>query len=194
MAIQAIQEKYVDEDALLRLDPDKTYEVIDGELVEMAPVGGLHHMIAGNIHDLIKLHVKVHKLGLVFMDSFIYLLSRDAEQLRGSQIPDVSYIRKQDIPADWEIRRPFPGAPTLAVEVVSPGDDPNLLLKRVRKYLEYGTHQVWVVFPDGKEVHQYRRGADVIRVYTGGDTMEIEDLFPGLTLTLTEIFAMPDLS
>lgn len=194
MAIQAIQAKFVDEDVLLRLDPDKTYEVIDGELVEMSPVGMEHHSIVMNILRILDAFVHSKRIGAIFPDGLIYLLDAEGKHLRGAQVPDLSFVRKGSLPKDWDTKRPYPGAPTLAVEVVSPGDDPNLLLKRVRKYLEYGTDQVWVVFPDGKEVHQYRRGADVIRVYTGADTMEIDDLFPGLTLTLTDIFAMPDLS
>lgn len=193
MAIQSI-EKYVDEDELMRLDSDKNFEVIDGELVEMSPVGAVHHIIAGNIYLILALFIRTHALGWVFMDGLIYLLDSEGKRLRGALVPDVSFIRKGAVPKDWDMKRPLPGAPALAVEVLSPDDDPDKLLKRVRKYLQFGSEQVWVVYPDAQEVHQYRRGADTIRVYTGADAMEVDDLFPGLTLTLNEIFAMPDLN
>lgn len=193
MVVQAV-EKFVDEGELMALGSNVFVEVIDGQLVEMSPVGIEHHIIASNILRLLDAFVRAHGLGLVFPNGLIYLLDADGKHLRGAQVPDVSFARKGTLPKDWDIKRPYPGSPALAVEVLSPEDNPDLLLKRVRKYLQFGSEQVWVVYPDSKEVHQYKRGADSIRVYTGADTLEVADLFPGLTLMLTDIFAMPDLS
>jgi hypothetical protein len=39
----------------------------------------------------------------------------------------------------------------------------------------------------------YKRGEAEIRVYRGDDTMDVSDLFPGLTLSLKNIFALPEL-
>ena len=109
-------------------------------------------------------------------------------------MPDVSFVRKGLLPKGWNIERPFPGAPTLAVEVVSPDDDAEDLLKRVRDYLRAGSEQVWIAYPSEREVHQHRRGADVVRVYTqGDDVIDTADLFPGLTLTVSAVFALPEL-
>ncbi|MBE2270238.1 MAG: Uma2 family endonuclease [Anaerolinea sp.] len=193
MVVQAV-EKFVDEDELMALGSNVFAEVIDGEMVEMSPVGTEHHIIVMNLLRILDAFVISNLLGYVFPDGLIYLLDADGKHLRGAQVPDVSFVRKGTLPKDWDIKRPYPGSPALAVEVLSPDDKPELLLKRVRKYLQFGSEQVWVVYPDSKEVHQYKRGADTIRVYTGSDTLEVDDLFPGLTLTLTDIFAMPDLS
>jgi Uma2 family endonuclease len=98
------------------------------------------------------------------------------------------------IPKGWNIERPFPGAPTLAIEIVSPDDDAEDLLKRTRDYLRAGSEQVWIAYPSEREVHQHRRGADTVRVYSQDtDVIDVEGLLPGLMLTLSEIFALPDL-
>ena len=62
------ESKAVTLDDLMALGSDARVEVINGEVVEMAPVGGLHHIVGGNINYLLKTYVDEHKLGIVFMD------------------------------------------------------------------------------------------------------------------------------
>lgn len=186
--------KPITEAELMALGSNARVEVVEGEIVEMAPVGMLHQFVGGNIHDPLKAFVKKHDLGFVFYDGLIYLLNQEGQHLRGARVPDVSFIRKGMIPKGWNIERPFPGAPTLAVEVVSPDDDAEDLLKRTRDYLRAGSEQVWVAYPSEREVHQHKNGVDTVRVYAkDADAIDSADLFPGLTLTIAEIFALPEL-
>lgn len=191
MATAPVETKFVTLDELMKLGSDAFVEVVDGEIVEMSPVGGTHHFIGGNIHDPLKASAQANDLGYVFMDGLIYLLSQKGKHLRGARVPDVSFIRKESIPKDWNVDLPFPGAPTLAVEIMSPDDDAEEVLKKVREYLAAGSEQVWVVFPKEREVHQYRQGDPQVRTYRGDEPMDVEALFPGLTLTLAQIFAVP---
>jgi Uma2 family endonuclease len=186
--------KLITEAELMALGSDARVEVVDGEIVEMAPVGMLHQFVGGNIHDPLKAFVKEHDLGYVFYDGLIYLLDRNATHLRGARVPDVSFVRKGVLPKGWNIERPFPGAPTLAIEIVSPDDDAEDLLKRTRDYLRAGSEQVWIAYPSEREVHQHKRGADTVRVYAKDeDVIDVEGLFPGLSLTIGSIFALPEL-
>lgn len=184
-------EKLLTVDDLMALGEDAMIEVIDGEIVEMNPVGMLHHLVAGNIYRIIDGHVVKHKLGYVFMDGLLYLLFKEGKGIKGAQVPDVSFVSHADMLTGWDIEKPFPGSPTLAVEVVSPGDDADDLLKRVRNYLKAGTSQVWVVYPQSKEVHQYLRGEESFRAYVDDATMHVESLFPDLTISLSAIFDVP---
>ncbi len=43
------ESKAITLDDLMALGSDARVEVINGEVVEMAPVGGLHHIVGGNI-------------------------------------------------------------------------------------------------------------------------------------------------
>src|SRR5258707_11853066 len=92
----------ITEDDVLKLDSDARIEVINGEMVEMTPVGGLHHFIAGNLYDILKPFVIANKLGYVFMDGLIYLMFKKSKGLRGALVPDVSFISKAAIPANWQ--------------------------------------------------------------------------------------------
>lgn len=178
---------------LMRLGSDARVEVVEGDIIEMAPVGGLHSLIAKNIVWALDGYVKEHQLGIVFTDAFLYILSASGEEVRKARVPDASFVRKAAIPQDWDLERPFPGAPTLAVEVMSPDDQFEEVIKKIREYFEAGTEEVWVVLPRQKTVYRYRRGESFVQTYNETDEMEIGTLFPGLTLALSDIFALPKL-
>src|SRR5690606_113688 len=193
MADQVVEAKYVTEEELLALGSDARVEVVNGEIVEMSPSGEEeHHDIAGNIHDLLKQFVKQHRLGRVYMDGLIYILSESEQGLKGARVPDVSFIRKGTLAKDRDRRKPIHAAPTLAVEVMSPDDDPDDMLIKVREYLAAGTEQVWVVYPRPKEVHQYKRNEATVTTYRLDDTLTADDLFPGLKIALSVVFAVDE--
>jgi Uma2 family endonuclease len=194
MALTPVQTHIISEDDLIRFGSNARVEVIDGAIIEMSPVGGLHVIVVNNIYDTLKPTVKQNKLGYLFTDGLIYRLFGTGANIRGAQVPDVSFIRKANIPNNWDLHRPFPGAPDLAIEVVSPGDDAEDILRRVRKYLQAGTEQVWVFYPDEKEIHQYFRDTpDTLRVYQGDALLDADTFFPGIKLITSDLFALPDL-
>jgi Uma2 family endonuclease len=166
-------------------------EVVGGQLREMSLDGGLHHIIAGNIHNFLDQWVSKSKIGYSFMDGFIYLLEWDEENehIRQARIPDTSFVKS--FPQNWDIEKPFPGAPTLAVEVISPNDDPDEMLAKVREYLNAGSEQVWVVYPRQKEVHQYQRSAPQVQTYRANDTLDAGDLMAGLLINVGDFFRLP---
>lgn len=180
-------------DDLLRLGADARVEVSEGEIVEMTPVGGLHNWIAKQIVLLLEAYVQAHQSGLVFTDSLLYILREDDTGIRLARVPDVSYVAKRDIPADWDFERPFPGAPTLAVEVMSPDDQFEDVVKKVQDYMQEGTAEVWVVLPRQRTIYRYRRGESAVQTYREDATMDVGALFPGLVLDCAEIFKLPDL-
>lgn len=178
---------------LIAMGSDARVEVIEGELVQMTPVGILHHIIAGNIYRILDSYVQKHKNGLVFMDGLLYLMAREGKGIKGALVPDVSLIRSGQIPDDWDLERPFPGAPALAVEVMSPDDAVEDVLNKVRQYLATGTEQVWVVFPRQKELHQYQRGTPQVQTITATETFDVSVFLPGLMLSMPDVFDVPDL-
>lgn len=180
-------------DDLLRLGSDARVEVVGGEVVTMTPVGGLHNWIAKRIAWALDAYMAEHKSGLVFTDSLLYVLSEKDDSVRIARVPDASYIRTADIPADWDFERPYPGAPTLAVEVISPDDQFEDVVQKVGDYFAAGTAEVWVALPRQKALYRYRQGQSVVETYRAGESMDASDLFPGLALALAEVFTLPDL-
>jgi Uma2 family endonuclease len=78
-----------------------------------------------------------------------------------------------------------PGAPELAIEVVSPSDKVIHLKSKVDIYLQGGSKTVWVVFPESRSVMIYR--ADTVRELKGDQTIE-DPLFPGLSAPVSRFF------
>ena len=74
------------------------------------------------------------------------------------------------------------GAPALAIEVFSQSDTASVPNRRVKKYLENGAIEVWLVYPETATVSIYR-----------GKTAEVEgalssELLPGEAIGLSKIF------
>ncbi len=178
----------------MALGSDARVEVINGELVGMTPIGGLHHFVASNIFSDLDSYVHANKRGYIFTHGFMYVVDRQGSEITNALAPDVSYVSKASIPANWNIQGLFPGAPTLAIEIMSPGDDVATVLTKVRIYLKAGTEQVWVVYPVQQEVHQYNASTpDTVRVYRGDNVIDVESLFPGLKLVTRDLFIVPNL-
>ncbi len=191
MADISLERTAVTLDDLMKLGEDARVEVINGVIVEMAPVGGLHHIYGGNLLRPIDAFVLEHELGIVFMDGLLHLMNEKDRYLRGSFAPDISFILRENIPADWNLSLPFPGVPDLAVEVISPSEKATDIQSKISLYLERGTEQVWVVYPATREIYQYRRNEKTARIYRGSEQIDCESLFPGLVLTLDAIFKLP---
>jgi Uma2 family endonuclease len=171
---------------------DARVEIINGEVKHMSPVGGLHHIIEGNLIRILDNYVVANGIGIVFMDGLIYLMHSEARGLKDSFVPDVSFIRSENIPANWQIEKPFPGVPDLAVEVMSPEDKANEVEAKAQTYLQKGTQEVWIIYPDTQSVHQYRSSQpDTIRIYSGSKQIDTVALFPELQLSTDTIFNLP---
>lgn len=178
-------------DDLMRMG--KGVEIYDGEFRQMTAASGRHHIIVSNIDFILQSHVRQHGGGVVFPDGLTYLMFNEGVGLKASRVPDMSFLRTENIPANWDIDKPHPGVPDLAVEVISPNDDSSEVHRKPHIYLEKGAEEVWVVDPKAEEVYQYRGGATItVWRYTGSATLDVDKMFPNLTLTTDAIFALPD--
>ena len=156
-------------------------ELIKGKVVEFMPPGGEHGEIAGIIFSCLLSFVRKNKLGRVFVESGFRLTSRDVRS------PDVSFVRTENLPDGRAPRAFIEGAPTLAVEVISPGDEWSKVEEKVQLYLAEGTLAVWLVEPQMQTVTV--RTATEARVYDSGSTLPGEPALPGFKLLLKEIFS-----
>ncbi len=173
-------------DELLAMPEDGVRrELVEGELREMTPAGFQHGRIAGNIAGELRNHVRAHDLGVIATAEAAYLLSVDPDTVRS---PDVSFVRRERIEEVGDPTGFWPGAPDLAVEVISPTDRYSQVLEKVGDYVDAGTPLVVVVDPPARSVTVYRSRTDLI-VLTEDDVLEGGDVVPGWKLPVREIFA-----
>jgi Uma2 family endonuclease len=103
--------------------------------------------------------------------------------------PDLSVVRAERLPSDWQDVGYFTFPPDLAVEVVSPGDRADRVKRKIQDYRQAGVRLLWVIYPKA-------RTADVF--YPGGyeevaEDQELQgrDVLPGFRVKLGDLFPSP---
>lgn len=164
-------------------DDEYRYELVEGRLIRMSPVGPLHGSLAATFIMLLAQHVKTHKLGAVGTEVGFKLAS-NPDTVRA---PDVSFIRRERIPATGFRKGFWQGPPDLAVEVLSPDDSPSEIQAKVEEYLRSGSLAVLVVDPDEQIVEIQRRLAAPLTL-SHDDTLDLGDIVPGFSCQVRDIF------
>jgi Uma2 family endonuclease len=166
---------------------DGRYELVDGEVVEMAPVNEQHGDAAFNISGAFYVYSRTHGIGRGGVETG-YRVRQNPDTVRG---PDVSFnLRSRSA---GESPRPgfIPGAPDIAVEVVSPSNTAAEMERKVGEFLAAGSQRVWVVYTATTTlarrvvVHHPNGTANT---YNGDDVITDEKLLPGFSLPLADIF------
>jgi Uma2 family endonuclease len=172
-------------DQLLRMPDDGfRYELVAGELKRMTPAGWKHGMVGSRLHSLLGQHISQHGLGELFLAETGFLLAREPDTVRA---PDIAFVRKDRLQGKPPEEAFWPGAPDLAVEVVSPGDSTGEVDDKVKAWLDAGTVAVWVVNPAWRTVTIYRSATD-IKVLTESDELSGEDVVPGFRCPVRSLF------
>jgi Uma2 family endonuclease len=171
------------------------YEIIDGELVERGLMSTKAVIARDNLYDLLKSHARQNNLGYVFGDGVVYYLFKETRGIKGALIPDISFIRTANLMPSWTIDDNYPGAPDLAIEVISPSNTAEEMALKVRRYLEAGTQEVWLIYPEAEELHQYLRDQmNNSHIYRIGSVLEPETFFPSLKIVIADLFKLPQLN
>ena len=158
-------------------------ELVRGALVMMTPAGFEHGRIGIRLAQRLAEFVERGGLGVVTGPDTGFLLERNPDTVRA---PDVAFVEKSRLPAK-KITSFFPGAPDLAVEVLSPDDRASEVLAKVQAYLAAGCKVVWVVDPETQIVSAHDSAGRVVK-WTGTAAISGEPLLPGFELPLADLF------
>src|SRR5665213_610621 len=158
-------------------------ELIEGEIKMMAPGGAEHGWIIVRLTSRIDAHVTRHHLGAVYAAETGFTIARNPDTTRA---PDIAFVRKDRLPREV-VKGYFPGAPDLAVEVLSPGDRSPEVLEKVHGWIAAGTISVWVVDPLRRSITVHR-ASDVQVVYNAADELRDEPALRGFTMKLGDLF------
>ena len=160
------------------------HELVKGELRTMAPAGFDHGAIGINLAVELLQYVKKRKLGTVVGPDTGFIIAHNPDTVRA---PDVAFVRRDRVPTPRPVKF-WPGAPDLAVEVVSPGDTVFEVDEKVQEWLDAGTGEVIVVNPRQKTVKVFRKGQTAV-VLGIADTLENLSVVPGFRCAVADIFA-----
>ena len=172
-------------EALLEMPDDGfRYELIRGELKKMPPTGYAHGKYELSIGASLANHVKANRLGDASGGDAGFKLESNPDHVRA---PDVAFVRRERVETLGEVSGFFPGAPDLAIEIISPNDRYSEVEEKVADWLAAGTLAVIVVDPRRRNVKISRSLVDAI-VLTEADTLAVEDVVPGWRMPVRDIF------
>ena len=162
---------------------DRLCELADGVLVEKT-MGAYESYLAVEIARLIGNFVVERQLGIVFGADGMMRLCPGLVR-----IPDVSFISWRQLP-DHRVPRTAMAyvAPDLAVEVISKGNTPREMDRKLVDYFSAGVRLAWYVYPDKREVHVYHSPENPL-VLREGEVIEGGDVLPGFSVSVKALFS-----
>jgi Uma2 family endonuclease len=106
-----------------------------------------------------------------------------------SRVPDVSVYRWNRIPkvANGEIADDFTEPPDFAIEIVSPRQSVNRLIRRCLTFVDAGVLVAVLIDPSDESIVVVRPGVEPIGL-AAGDTLDLSDIIPDLRLDVAALF------
>ena len=166
-------ERYV----LLPENADRHFELIDGEIIEMAPE-----------------RTKNSRLGLV-LSGFVFQFCLDHKRPFYASGANGAYgIQGHTVAPDFAFKHtpvsndyPDLDPPLWAVEIISPTDKAPDIRNKRNIYLQAGI-LLWEIYPEKQSIDVYVPGKPVRTVGIDG-ALNVGEILPGFILALSDLFA-----
>lgn len=167
----------------MTLDPERSYEFVNGEPEEKEMPGARHGGITTRLSRRLGTFVEAHNLGEVYQETTFQIGSNE-------RIPDLAFIPIDRLPIDGEPETKWLLVPDLAVEVISPSDYYEKVHAKAMEYLTAGVKVVWLISPENQTITVYRSATNIM-AFPPESELTCEDLLPGFRCPLSEIFKSP---
>jgi Uma2 family endonuclease len=175
---------WTDEAFMALPDDGHHYEIVNGELIDMGNSGALHGYVCSTLMILLGGYIRIQNLGAMFDSSTAFKMKNG-----NKRSPDISFFAKERLQGMTELPSGFlEGAPDLAVEVLSPGNTVEEIDEKIAEYFENGTRLVWVISPTQHYILVYRSAQEPDRLLKSADSLDGEDVIPGFTLPVADLF------
>ena len=168
-----------DED-LLRLPQDgRKWELVNGRLKEV-PTSFKHDQIVIWLGRLLGPYAD--DIGGLTASQAGFRMSN-----RNVRCPDFGFTRYDRFPGG-EVPDGFVEfAPDLAVEIISPSEEPADMARKVGEYFASGAQQVWHMFPETQTIQVFRSPVEVT-TYAAEDEIDLSDILPGFRSRVGKLF------
>jgi len=161
------------------------HEVVDGDLVMSPKNNPYHGDICAELSMALRTFAKARQLGAVWDSSTGFWMSN-----RNCRAPDVSFVSRERLQAlgfKRQARSFFPGAPDLAVEILSPNNTRTEIDERLRDFFASGTQIAWIINPD-TECVEVCHAPDQRNLLGPGADLDGEHLLPGFRYPIADLF------
>lgn len=182
MVVQLKQRATLAEFEAVIQDSDRTFEYIDGEIVEV-PSNPYVSKIAAKILTFIGMYLIKNDIGHVTGADGGYIISGERY---APDVAFISYVRQPELATTGY----NPNPPELAVEVISDpsnAEEQRRLRLKLSSYLAAGV-VVWVVNAEDRRIEVHRAGR-ISQEFDETGTLSGEDFLPGFELPVKAIFS-----
>jgi Uma2 family endonuclease len=129
-------------------DDGRRYEIHDGELSVTPAPGSLHQIVSMNLIRALVAHVPAVAPGLLLHAPLDVILA-DTTIVQ----PDIVYLAPDRL--DRVSRRGIEGAPTLAIEILSPSTRTIDRVTKPRLYARYELPCLWLIDPEARTIEAF---------------------------------------
>ena len=119
--------------------------------IELNKFGNILMSPASNQHGRIQVQISINLNNKLPKGEVITECSIDTSE--GVKVADVVWASDEFINR-FAYKTPYPKAPEICVEIVSPSNSKEEISCKVDLYLAKGAHEVWIVYEDGK-IHTF---------------------------------------
>jgi Uma2 family endonuclease len=164
-----------EEEPALELEPD-------GTVVQKVSPQGQHSILQSTLCERINHFARRRRIAVAL------------SELRGiyggaAYVPDVSVYRWERIPRtpEGKVANRFELPPDVAIEIVSPDQSPNRLVRRCLWYVDHGAERALLVDPADESVLQFAAGLPP-KAVAADEPIDFGTALPDFKLTAAELF------
>jgi Uma2 family endonuclease len=184
MSTAVASQQIVTPEDLLAMPDSKSYELVDGQLLERH-MGVMSSLVGTKLVIRLGLHCERHALGQVWgSDNGYQCFPHEPARVRK---PDVSFIRNDRLSANHLSQGWCKIPPDLAVEVISPNDLVSELEDKLDDYRSVQISLIWVIYPERRTAWIHRANGSSTHLREN-DEISGEEVIPGFRCPLSEIF------
>ena len=171
-------------DDSLRFDDERLFEVVNGEQLELEPMGAFENLFAFHLGVLIANFARPKKLGTATTETLFVLRHEPRLQRR----PDIAFVSRKKMQEHRVLRTSaWDVVPDLAVEIVSTTNFADEIDAKLVDYFAAGVGQVWVIYPETRRLYVHE-SLQTARGYSEDDLVDAAPVLPGLTFRLADLF------
>ena len=161
-------------------------EFFGGRILQKMSPRLIHSILQGELNYFLRTYVQPSRLGQVYLELRCNFGG-------SSHVFDLSYFRvdRQPNPGNPQDRDQILIPPDLAIEILSPGQSVGELVRKLRSAIRRGVRLGWLIDDRNRSIHVLHptRPVQILRM---GDTLTGDEVMPGFTLPVAEIFGWLD--
>lgn len=161
------------------------HEVVNGRLIMSPKNNFFHERICMRLSAALNTFANERRSGVVLGSSAGFWMKN-----RNCRAPDISFVTKARLDALMfkpSSRTFFPGAPDLAIEVLSPSNTPTEIQDRLDDFFASGTQMAWIIHPDDQFV-EICHSPTSRHILGQGAFLNGEPVLPGFTYPIRDLF------